>query len=336
MNEDAFARRFYADRAELESLGIALKVDRPARASSSPSSTRCRPRTTTCRRSSSPTASSPPCAPRSTLLDGQFAYAEPLRLALQQVSWGRKSPLPGNGESAPIEMAMTASAGGRELSQRLAKIETAISRRKTIQFSLLHDGAGRDGRPQGRSVPPRLPLRPVLFDRLRARARCGPRLPALADPGQGLLREQGRARLQPARATSTATTTAPAPTGRWARQRDARGSSSATGSTGWSSATTASYGEIAPASNGDTKRGQGLGLRDRLRLLPAARRLAARLAPARRRVLEPAGAGGRGRGAPRPAPHPPRRATSRPRSRSAARPSPTPSAAAAPTARPRP
>ena len=30
MNEDAFARRFYADRAELESLGIALKVDRPS------------------------------------------------------------------------------------------------------------------------------------------------------------------------------------------------------------------------------------------------------------------------------------------------------------------
>ena len=30
---------------------------------------------------------------------------------------------------------MTASAGGRELSQRLSKIETAISRRKTIQFA---------------------------------------------------------------------------------------------------------------------------------------------------------------------------------------------------------
>src|SRR3981189_2994222 len=29
MNEDAFARRFYADRAELESLGISLSVDRP-------------------------------------------------------------------------------------------------------------------------------------------------------------------------------------------------------------------------------------------------------------------------------------------------------------------
>src|SRR4051794_39128597 len=29
MNEDAFARRFYADRAELESLGIHLTVDKP-------------------------------------------------------------------------------------------------------------------------------------------------------------------------------------------------------------------------------------------------------------------------------------------------------------------
>jgi proteasome accessory factor C len=32
-------------------------------------------------------------------------------------------------------MAMTASAGGRDLSQRLSKIETAISRRKTIEFT---------------------------------------------------------------------------------------------------------------------------------------------------------------------------------------------------------
>ena len=29
MNEDAFARRFYADRSELESLGIHLTVDKP-------------------------------------------------------------------------------------------------------------------------------------------------------------------------------------------------------------------------------------------------------------------------------------------------------------------
>ena len=29
MNDDAFARRFYADRAELESLGITLNVEKP-------------------------------------------------------------------------------------------------------------------------------------------------------------------------------------------------------------------------------------------------------------------------------------------------------------------
>ena len=29
MNEDAFARRFYADRSELDSLGIVLTVERP-------------------------------------------------------------------------------------------------------------------------------------------------------------------------------------------------------------------------------------------------------------------------------------------------------------------
>ena len=30
MNEDAFARRFYADRSELEALGIVLSVEKPA------------------------------------------------------------------------------------------------------------------------------------------------------------------------------------------------------------------------------------------------------------------------------------------------------------------
>ena len=29
MNDDAFARRFYADRAELESLGIVLQIEKP-------------------------------------------------------------------------------------------------------------------------------------------------------------------------------------------------------------------------------------------------------------------------------------------------------------------
>src|SRR5262249_52566205 len=68
------------------------------------------------------------------LLDGEFAYAEPLRLALQQVSWGRPSPLTAP-EASSVEVRMTAKADGAQVSQRLSKIETAISRRKTIEFT---------------------------------------------------------------------------------------------------------------------------------------------------------------------------------------------------------
>lgn len=136
MNEDAFARRFYADRAELESLGIALKVDRPSEGFLESELYALPPENYYLPAIKFVDGELAALGTALTLLDGQFAYAEPLRLALQQVSWGRRSPLNnGSGDSAPIEMAMTASAGGRELSQRLAKIETAISRRKTIEFS---------------------------------------------------------------------------------------------------------------------------------------------------------------------------------------------------------
>ncbi len=136
MNEDAFARRFYADRAELESLGIALKVDRPSEGFLESELYALPPENYYLPAIEFSDSELAALGTALTLLDGQFAYAEPLRLALQQVSWGRKSPLAnGNGEGTPVEMAMTASAGGRELSQRLAKIETAISRRKTIEFS---------------------------------------------------------------------------------------------------------------------------------------------------------------------------------------------------------
>src|SRR5215213_10719967 len=85
-----------------------------------------------------------------TLLDGQFAYAEPLRLALQQLSWGRPSPLNAP-EERTVALAVTAAAGGRELSQRLSKIETAIFRRKTIVFD--YYTIGRDAEEPRRVDP---------------------------------------------------------------------------------------------------------------------------------------------------------------------------------------
>ncbi len=135
MNDDAFARRFYADRAELESLGIQLGVEKPGEGffeaelySLPPENFYLDPIKFEDEELASLSTA------LSLLTKGHFAYAEPLRLALQQVAWGHPNPV-SEGERAPVEMAMTASAGGRDLSQRLSKIETAISRRKTIEFT---------------------------------------------------------------------------------------------------------------------------------------------------------------------------------------------------------
>src|SRR5947209_3053459 len=133
MNEDAFARRFYADRSELESLRIQLTVERPADGAAEQENYSLRPEN----------FHLPPIAftdkelaalqTALSLLDGEFAYAEPLRLALQQITWGRPSPLRAP-EQRSVALGITASAGGHELSARLAKIETAIFRNKTILF----------------------------------------------------------------------------------------------------------------------------------------------------------------------------------------------------------
>jgi proteasome accessory factor C len=133
MNDDAFARRFYADRAELEALGIELRVDRAvdgfyeAENYSLPPENFYLPSVQfTDRELASLTTAL-------KMLDGRFAYAEPLRLALQQLTWGRPSPLSAPDE-ASIHIAVGPDVEGRELSQRLSKIENAIFRRKTILF----------------------------------------------------------------------------------------------------------------------------------------------------------------------------------------------------------
>jgi predicted DNA-binding transcriptional regulator YafY len=133
MNEDAFARRFYADRSELEALGIVLAVEKPVDGLVEQENYSLPPEN----------FHLPPIAfsdkelaalrTALQLLDGEFAYAEPLRLALQQISWGRPSPLAAP-EQSTVALGITGAAGGHEVSHRLAKIETAIFRRKTIVF----------------------------------------------------------------------------------------------------------------------------------------------------------------------------------------------------------
>src|SRR5215208_1022000 len=133
MNDDAFARRFYADRAELESLGIELKVEKPAEGYYEAENYTLPPENFYLPAIEFTDSELGALRMALTLLDGEFAYAEPLRLALQQLSWGKPSPLNAP-EQRSVALAVTANAGGRDLSQRLSKVETAIFRRKTIVF----------------------------------------------------------------------------------------------------------------------------------------------------------------------------------------------------------
>ncbi len=133
MNEDAFARRFYADRSELEALGIVLSVEKPVDGLVEQENYSLPPENFHLPAIAFSDTELAALQTALALLDGEFAYAEPLRLALQQISWGRPSPLAAP-EQSTIALGITGSAGGHDVSQRLAKIETAIFRRKTILF----------------------------------------------------------------------------------------------------------------------------------------------------------------------------------------------------------
>ncbi len=133
MNEDAFARRFYADRSELEALGILIAVEKPVDGLVEQENYSLAPESFHLPAIEFTDRELAALATALTLLDGEFAYAEPMRLALQQISWGRPSPLSAP-EQRTVALGITGSAGGHEVSQCLAKIETAIFRRKAIAF----------------------------------------------------------------------------------------------------------------------------------------------------------------------------------------------------------
>ena len=133
MNEDAFARRFYADRSELEALGIVLAVEKPQDGQVEQENYSLPPENFHLPAIEFTDDELAALGTALHLLDGEFAYAEPLRLALQQISWGRPSPL-NSPVQRTIALGITGAAGGHEVGARLAKIETAIFRRKTIVF----------------------------------------------------------------------------------------------------------------------------------------------------------------------------------------------------------
>src|SRR5438477_3102229 len=132
MSDEAFARRFYSDRAELIALGVPLHSQRDEFTGEELYTLRSEhyflPRLE---------LKDEELAALQTalyLLEGKFAYAEPLRLDLQNLALGR----PGF-TAAPTETAVRVEVSDPdytpEKAGRLSKLEVAISKQRTVKFS---------------------------------------------------------------------------------------------------------------------------------------------------------------------------------------------------------
>ena len=131
MGDEAFARRFYADRTELQGLGVPIASVRDEFTSEELYSLREEHYFLP-----SVDLTDAELAALQTsfyLLEGQFAYAEPLRLALQNLALGRAWPAADPGpKTATVELLGPSYTA--EVAQRLAKLEQAISRQRTVRF----------------------------------------------------------------------------------------------------------------------------------------------------------------------------------------------------------
>jgi proteasome accessory factor BC len=131
MSDEAFARRFYSDRAELIALGVPLHSQRDEYTGEELYTMRSeRYFLPPLELTDEELAALQTCL---YLLEGKFAYAEPLRLALQNLALGR----PGFAE-APTDTAMRVEVldpeYSVELQGRLSKLEAAISKQRTVRF----------------------------------------------------------------------------------------------------------------------------------------------------------------------------------------------------------
>ncbi len=132
MSDEAFARRFYSDRAELLALGVPLDSQRDEFTGEELYSLRSeRYFLPPLELSNDELAALQTCL---HLLEGKFAYAEPLRLALQNLALGR----PGFREPASdtaVRVEVFDPDYSSEMPGRLAKLESAISKQRTVKFA---------------------------------------------------------------------------------------------------------------------------------------------------------------------------------------------------------
>jgi proteasome accessory factor C len=133
MSDEAFARRFYSDRAELVGLGVPLDSHRDEHTGEELYTLRSeRYFLPPLELDDDELAALQTCL---YLLEGRFAYAEPLRLALQNLALGRSSE---SRDGAPTATAVRVEVRDPdytpELQGRLGKLEGAITKQRTVRF----------------------------------------------------------------------------------------------------------------------------------------------------------------------------------------------------------
>ncbi|HWG55618.1 MAG TPA: WYL domain-containing protein [Gaiellaceae bacterium] len=132
MSDEAFARRFYSDRAELIALGVPLHSQRDEFTGEELYTLRSENYFLEKLELDDDELAALQTA--LYLLEGTFAYAEPLRLALQNLALGR----PGF-DQAPTDTAAAVQVRdpdySPEIAGRLSKLESAISKQRTVKFS---------------------------------------------------------------------------------------------------------------------------------------------------------------------------------------------------------
>ena len=148
MSDEAFARRFYSDRAELTALGVPLQSQRDEFTGEELYTLRSEHYFL----DRLDLDDDELAALQTALyyLEGKFAYAEPFRLALQNLALGRVGFPEPRTETAE-RVRVSAPDYSPELAGRLAKLESAISKQRTVRFGYW---SPRRARPGERTVNP--------------------------------------------------------------------------------------------------------------------------------------------------------------------------------------
>ncbi len=148
MSDEAFARRFYSDRAELTALGVPLQSQRDEFTGEELYTLRSE--NYFLERLDLDDDELAALQTALYYLEGKFAYAEPFRLALQNLALGRTGFSEPPTDTAE-RVRVSAPDYSPELAGRLAKLESAISKQRTVRFGYW---SPRRARPGERSMNP--------------------------------------------------------------------------------------------------------------------------------------------------------------------------------------